>query len=76
MPSKERYERDKEYYQRWNNSDKQKQADARKFKKRRAEGRCAKCGREFEKHLGDHQLRCIRCLELKHMENHLTKGGF
>ena len=29
MPTKERYERDKEYYRQWNNSDKQKQADAR-----------------------------------------------
>lgn len=34
MPTKERYERDKAYYRQWNNSDKQKQASARKFKKR------------------------------------------
>lgn len=39
MPTKERYERDKEYYRRWNNSDKQTQANARKFKKRAAGGR-------------------------------------
>ena len=76
MPTKERYERDKEYYRQWNNSDKQTQADIRKRDKRRAEGRCHKCGREFERYLGDHQNRCIRCLELKHIENHLRNGGF
>ena len=76
VPTKERYERDKEYYRQWNNSEKQKQADARKFQKRIKEGRCHKCGRHFERYLGDHQNRCIRCLELKHIENHLARGGF
>ena len=76
VPTKERYERDKEYYRQWNNSDKQKQADARKFQKRIEEGRCHKCGRHFERYLGDHQNRCIRCLEMRQIENNLARGGF
>lgn len=75
MPTKERYERHKEYYFNYHRTDAHKEANRVYRKKLKSEGRCIRCGHKLVDGASAATV-CINCSDNAALAKTLSRGGF